>query len=396
MLFAGMMFCFAALEIFGPSPKAILMRQVGFTLYVLIILITRGFGVKNTTRRERCYLLFAVIVTAAIFATTAILGYARVIDYFGPVSFLAGIYVFVIVIPQCWRERADYIIIPSVSLVIISVCSSLYIGSGDVVERGNALAAYAGLGILMFLGISLRSGLSFLKRFFCWSSVVLLIVVMAAALGRTSIVACAGSFLFVAYIGSTTRRRLLITGLIILIMVVLSPYWSVLLEQVISKGGSTSRSEMGLESRIIVWKAGLSQTKHILWLGKGRFWIFDVTGLAAHSSYLGIYFEYGIFAAISWMIMCAMGFWAAIKTLLLYKGTNRYPLAPFCVIYFLILGLAESYFDVMIGGFGALFYVCSGLCLFEVNKAKQYQQMEWMKDYESMQDQPIHPLTVSK
>jgi O-antigen ligase len=95
-----------------------------------------------------------------------------------------------------------------------------------------------------------------------------------------------------------------------------------------------------------------------------------VSGQAAHSSYFGIYFSYGIFAAVFWLIMCIMGVWASTKMLLLYKRSGQYPLAPFCVFYYLILGLAETYFDVIISGFGALFYISCGLCMLKLRRHK--------------------------
>lgn len=393
VLFAAMLFCFTALETFGRSDTSVLIRQIGYTTYVLIILLTRGLRVENITKREVYYLVCTVVVTISIFITTLTLEYVRVIDYFGAASFGVGVYVFVIIVPRCWGEKAEHIIIPSIIIAIISVTSSLYVGYVDVVERRNALAAYAGLGILIFLGLSLRSGLSFLKRVFCLSCVAFLIVVMAVALGRTSIVACASSFLFVIWTGSTMRRKLLIIGVIILLLItlVLSPYAPVLYERFKFKGEYDvgGQSKRGLESRLIIWETALRQTRGIFLLGRGRQWIVEATGMKAHSSYLGIYFSFGIFAAVFWMIMCAIGFWAAVKTILLYKGTGRYPLAPFCVIYFLVLGLAESYFYEMMGGFGTLFYIGSGICLFEVNKAQRRRPLMWMEDNESMQEPPV-------
>lgn len=398
ILFIGVMLCFAATEIFGATGKTILVRQVGYTTYALIILISIGGYWREIGLREVFYMSCAVVVAMAVFFTNMSLGRIRLIDYFGAPSFIIGVYVFSVVLPRAWGKRTEMIIVSALLLQIAALVWSLYTGTGSVFERSNALTAYTGLGAVVLIGIGSRRGLSVLKRFFCFGGAALIGLIMARALGRTSVIATISTFLFVVWVGSTFRRKLLWITLLALVIAVLvfSGYADLLIERFVYKAGFAGRrlDIHSLTGRIDVWREGLREAGGMLWLGKGKLWIFGIAGTAAHSSYFGSYFQFGIFAIIPWLIMCAIGFWAAIKVLLLYKPTGRYPLAPFCVIYFLILGLAESYFSVMIGGFGVLFYIGCGQCLLEIRRAKEYKLLAQIEQDERTREYPAYQVEL--
>jgi hypothetical protein len=381
LLFFGAVTCVVLPNIMGVSDVALAVRQTVYTVYILLMLGVGLYCARGLAWGNLLYLLCAAGVALAALGTVLTTPLVRPLDYFGPASFLLGVHVFTNIVPRAFRGSAESIVLPVIVIVTTTVCVAFHFRFGVSVEHNNTVAAYAGLTTLLLVMRSLRRGTAPVVRFLCWSGVAVLLLVLATSFGRTSIIAFVGTGLILIWLASGFRVKLMIVLLLLLGLTLIlgTEYGSSLFRIFLGKGLDWHKEQETLQSlsaRTDIWLTGLSRGGWT-WLGYGPDWIRQITGRGAHSSYFGVYFAHGALGLAFWLIMCGISLLAAIRTAHLHRGRHSYPLAPAMVLYFLVISVAESFFGLLINGFGILFFMGTGMCFLELRSASQRRRRAW-------------------
>ncbi|MEE9294708.1 MAG: O-antigen ligase family protein [Phycisphaerae bacterium] len=372
VLFLTMMICVVLPDILGASPRVLMIRQITYVGYAVFMLVVGSVSASSLVWRDISYLACTVAISLAALTTLVTVSDARYIDYLGPVSFVLGVYVFAFVLPRAFRSSTATIVLPCALIVTAVVCVGSYFRTGAGLERNNMVSAYAGLTTLLLALRGQRRGISLAGSILCWGGVAVLLLILATSLGRTAIFACVGTGLLLTWLGSTSRRKLMV--FLLLLLVLCLALWTRagghVVEALLSKGQDWERLRFTLTTlsgRTEIWANALHGAG-FSWFGHGTSWVNLVTERGAHSSYLTVYFAYGFLALFFWLIMCMVSLWAAVRTMRACRRSASFPLAPALVLYYLIMSLAESYFNLLVGGFAMLFYVGTGMCMLELHK----------------------------
>ena len=370
ILFTAMMFCVVLPDILEASGPILIVRQVAYFGYTFLMLVISLFSPVRMTKTESLYLALTAGVAMLTMGTALTMPQARMVDYLGPCSFLLGVYVSALVLPRLFRGSADSIVLVTMFIVTIAVFVGFFLRLGGNLKHDNTVAAYAGLTILLLALRGLRREATTPSRVLYWSGAVGLFFILATSMGRTSMGACLGAGYVLTWCGSMARRKaLLLFALLVLgVGLFLTDTGATLMDTLLSKGQTWQRRQQTLATlsgRVDIWETGLHESG-VSWLGHGPLWISEVTGKTAHSSYFSAYFAYGLPAFGLWMAMCSISAWLAIKCARRERKRGTFPLGPALVIYYLVISLAEAFFSLLVGGFGMLFYIGTGMCIWSL------------------------------
>ena len=355
-------------------PQMLLVRQAMFALYFLVIFAcSRLKPALGHTRGIAPFLLLAALMGLSLTLTTfTVAMIPRMIDYVGGLTFFLAMMAYSLLLPRVLGEKADGIILVAVLsvflLLVVFLTSGLRLYQRG--EGGNMIGNIAGLGATLCAAIWLRKVNSRPARLLGMIGVGAFCIVQILSGSRTAMAAFAATFMLLILLGSRARRKILwILAIAVLVLVVsLTGAREWVVKYVIYKGGNIGwegqEALRTLHGRQDLWRSLLGASKGHVLLGRGTAWVrFATGGTTAHSSYLHVYFEYGLVGAIPFVLMCAWAGIAAVKNLHRRRNLGGAGIAPAMVLFFLVVSVAETYFNQLPGVLMAVFALGTGLCM---------------------------------
>lgn len=377
--FLGLAMAFVQPAVIFGTTENVIVRWAGYVMYILFVLAVGGIHLRNLLGAEKFFLVLVLLMIPFMVLTNlTVTTHMSMLDHLSPPTLVLGVYVFTFGMPRALGRRAETVLL----LVTIVMAVTSAVSGRRALDQSNVTTMFSGAAGLCFLVMALRKTSSPHVRLAGWAGCALMAVLMLLSRGRTSIAAFGATAMLIVWFGSGLKGKtfwLLLLGGLAIGLLATEPGQQ-FMDFFLTKGRTAriKRFEIGqLTGRVDVWKKGFEAAGGILWLGKGKWWLPMVTGMATHSTYLALYFNYGVFVLAAWLAVGALGTAIGIKITRWYRHFGHLSAGPAVVIYMLIIGLAENWFMHAIGALGAIFYIGLGICFCDLHEIRDAQESYW-------------------